>query len=308
MQLCDEVTSIDQMARKPAPPPPTAPRTPLQIKQGIERIQRRIAELEAFQPESVKERWAPETKAIGTSISDTLDSVFGHNSQRFHRFSGAARLDKGGVVIGGGPTPLHKVHQGLTEGKADSLALLRQAVKSLEEDLADLGDEPVIPPLTQDSGAPASDEIFIVHGRDTPAKTEVVLLIERAGLKPIVLHEQANNGKTIIEKFEKHGSAVGFAVIVATPDDVGGLAVAPPAAPELKPRARQNVIGEMFWFAGRLGREKVCALVKGDIEMPSDFAGVVYTPMDVHGGWKSKLLQELEAAGYDDINWREALK
>jgi predicted nucleotide-binding protein len=63
----------------------------------------------------------------------------------------------------------------------------------------------------------------------------------------------------------------------------------------------------MFWFAGRLGREKVCALVKGSIEMPSDFAGVVYTPMDDHGGWKSKLLQELAAAGYQNLNWPAAL-
>jgi predicted nucleotide-binding protein len=39
----------------------------------------------------------------------------------------------------------------------------------------------------------------------------------------------------------------------------------------------------MFWFAGRLGRDKVCALVKGSIEMPTDFAGVVYTAMDDHG-------------------------
>jgi predicted nucleotide-binding protein len=124
----------------------------------------------------------------------------------------------------------------------------------------------------------------------------------------VILHEQSNGGRTIIEKFERHGSAVGFAVIVATPDDIGGLAVSPPARPDLKPRARQNVIGEMFWFVGRLGRDKVCALVKGDIEMPSDFAGVVYTPMDNHGAWKSKLLDELAEAGYDNLNWREALK
>jgi predicted nucleotide-binding protein len=63
----------------------------------------------------------------------------------------------------------------------------------------------------------------------------------------------------------------------------------------------------MFWFAGRLGREKVCALVKGDIEMPTDFAGVVYTPLDDHGGWRAKLLQELSEAGYTKINWKEAL-
>jgi predicted nucleotide-binding protein len=152
-----------------------------------------------------------------------------------------------------------------------------------------------------------SDEIFIVHGRDEAAKETVARVIQRAGLKPIILHEQPNGGKTIIEKFEQHGAAAGFAVIIATPDDVGELAPIINVS-DLKPRARQNVIGEMFWFAGRLGREKVCALIKGTIEMPTDFAGVAYTPMDDHGGWKSKLLQELNAAGYTKLNWAEALK
>jgi predicted nucleotide-binding protein len=152
-----------------------------------------------------------------------------------------------------------------------------------------------------------SDEVFIVHGRDDAAKEAVARLVQRAGLKPVILHEQPNGGKTIIEKFEKHGSAAGFAVVIATPDDVGGLAVPPGAEPQLSPRARQNVIGEMFWFAGRLGRDKVCALVKGNIEMPSDFAGIVYTTMDEHGGWKAKLLNELTAAGHKNINWQTAL-
>jgi predicted nucleotide-binding protein len=85
-----------------------------------------------------------------------------------------------------------------------------------------------------------SDEVFIVLGHDETAKNQVARVIERAGLKPITLHEQPNGGKTIIEKFEKHGSAVGFAVVIATPDDVGGLAGSPPVGPELKPRARQT--------------------------------------------------------------------
>jgi hypothetical protein len=29
--------------------------------------------------------------------------------------------------------------------------------------------------------------------------------------------------------------------------------------------------------------------------------------MDDHGGWKSKLLQELAAAGYQNLNWKAAL-
>jgi predicted nucleotide-binding protein len=74
-------------------------------------------------------------------------------------------------------------------------------------------------------------------------------------------------------------------VVLLTPDDVGG-----PDRENLRPRARQNVIGEMFWFAGKLGRQRVCALTKGDVEMPSDFAGVSYTKMDDRGAWKTELV------------------
>ena len=89
--------------------------------------------------------------------------------------------------------------------------------------------------------------------------------------------------------------------MLATPDDVGG-----PDRDHLRPRARQNVIGEMFWFAGKLGRERVYVLVKGEVEMPSDIAGVGYTIMDDRGAWKAELLKELEAAGYA-VDWRKAL-
>lgn len=278
-----------------------------QITQGIERLKRRIAELEEFDPKSVNERWAPETKAIEAAIDQSLSRVFGQRSAAYRRYQGAAHLDRGRLVLGGGPDPLHKVHQWLEEGKADSLALLRQAVKGLEEDLADRAGQQVAEnyPPAPEPRAPVSREIFVVHGRDEAAKEQVARVIDRAGLRAVILHEQPNGGKTIIEKFEKHGGSAGFAVVIATPDDLGRFKDDPPDS--LRPRARQNVIGELFWFAGRLGREKVCVLVKGSVDMPSDVAGVVYTPMDDHGGWKSKLLQELQAAGYPDLNWPQAL-
>jgi predicted nucleotide-binding protein len=130
----------------------------------------------------------------------------------------------------------------------------------------------------------------------------VARLVERAGLEAVILHEQINGGRTIIQKFEDHGSAAGFAIVIMTPDDVGGL-----DKDSLQPRARQNVIGEMFWFAGRLGRERVCALKKGAIEVPTDFAGVGYVDMDASGAWKKDVLRELEHAGYKNLDWQKAL-
>jgi predicted nucleotide-binding protein len=136
-------------------------------------------------------------------------------------------------------------------------------------------------------------DVFVVHGHDDGAKSEVARFIEKLGLKAVVLHEEANKGRTIIEKFEDHAN-VGFAVVLMTPDD-RGCKNEPES--DLKPRARQNVILELGFFLGRLGRQRVCALYKGDVEMPSDYSGVLYVPLDATGARKASLAKEIEAAG-----------
>ena len=141
----------------------------------------------------------------------------------------------------------------------------------------------------------STNQIFIIHGRDDETKQTVARFLEHLDLKPIILHEQPNQGRTIIEKFEQHAQA-GFAVVLLTPDDVGALQE---GTANLKPRARQNVIFEFGYFIGRLGRSRVCALTKGDIEIPSDYDGVIYIPMDDAGGWRMKLVKELKSAGID---------
>jgi predicted nucleotide-binding protein len=142
---------------------------------------------------------------------------------------------------------------------------------------------------------PSSNKIFIVHGRDEAALQSLARFLEKLELEPIVLHEQPNQGRTVIEKFEHSARDVGFAVVLMTPDDLGGLA----SAEEQGSRARQNVIFELGFFAGVLGRGRVCLLRKGQVEMPSDLFGVVYTDMDGAGGWKQRLGLELKAAGIE---------
>jgi predicted nucleotide-binding protein len=135
-----------------------------------------------------------------------------------------------------------------------------------------------------------SRKVFVVHGHDEAAKEGVARFIEKVGLQPIILHEQANAGRTIIEKFEVYPGDVAFAVVLLTPDDVGSAAG---EVSNTRPRARQNVIMELGYFVGRLGRTRVCALHKGNVELPSDYQGVVYVEMDSAGAWKSKHAQEL---------------
>jgi predicted nucleotide-binding protein len=117
------------------------------------------------------------------------------------------------------------------------------------------------------------------------------------GLDPIILAEQANRGRTLIEKLER-SSAVGFAVVLLSPDDMGYSVKKGPKSAE--PRARQNVILELGYFVGLLGRDCVCTLKRGsDLEFPSDFLNVGYTAFDDAGQWKLELVRELQAAGYE---------
>jgi predicted nucleotide-binding protein len=139
-------------------------------------------------------------------------------------------------------------------------------------------------------------KVFIVHGRDIAARETVARFIENIDLKPVILHEQPDKGKTLIEKFETNSNDIGFAIVLLTPDDLGGINQ---VKPSLKDRARQNVILELGYFFGKLGRSRVCTLHKGSVELPSDFSGIVYVPFDDLGGWKLNLAKELNAAGYN---------
>lgn len=139
-----------------------------------------------------------------------------------------------------------------------------------------------------------SDKIFIVHGHDDSAKNELARFIEKIGLKAIILHEQASGGNTIIEKIEEYANTVGFAIILYTACDKGKSK----KEDDLKDRARQNVVFEHGYFVGKLGRNRVIALNKENIETPSDIDGVLYISMDSAGAWKTRILKELKTAGY----------
>lgn len=141
-----------------------------------------------------------------------------------------------------------------------------------------------------------SSEVFVVHGHDNEAKQTVARFIEKLSLEATILHEKPDSGKTTIEKFEQHAN-VGFAVVLLTPDDKGYSVQEGPE--KVRARARQNVVLELGYFVAKLGRDRVCALMKGDIEVPSDYLGVLYVPFNPSNeDWKMKLFQNLQAAGF----------
>ncbi|MEY2369853.1 TIR domain-containing protein [Lysinibacillus capsici] len=139
--------------------------------------------------------------------------------------------------------------------------------------------------------------VFVVHGRDNNAVLEVESILNRADLEPVVLHRGTNNGLTLIEKFEKY-SNVDYAIVILTPDDIGALYIdGPLTSLDLKFRARQNVLFELGFFFGRLGRANVCCLIKNTVEKPSDIDGIVYIPyQNSIEEVELKLLKELKEA------------
>jgi predicted nucleotide-binding protein len=144
----------------------------------------------------------------------------------------------------------------------------------------------------------ATNKVFIVHGHNNEVKVNVARTIEKLGLEAIILHEQANSGKTIIEKFEEYAD-VAFAIILLTDDDLGKSK----KDDNLNNRARQNVILELGYFIGKLSRNKVCPLYVPGVELPSDLLGLLYIELDAEESWKFKLTKELKASGLDiDVN------
>lgn len=153
--------------------------------------------------------------------------------------------------------------------------------------------------------ANTSKAVFLVHGHNEAQLQTTARLIETLGLQPIILRERPNSGATLIEKFEQHSgdaASVNYAVVLMTADDAGE-SNARVREGNLRKRARQNVLLEMGYFIGRLGRERICVLKSAEVEEPSDIFGVVYTLIDENGAWRYELGRELKAAGYEiDLN------
>ena len=284
------------MARRKTPePPPIEVRqfTRSEIDRGIGKLRRRIEEVNALDPNQIRFDDA-KIDTVESNIRESTREVFGPRSPEFrdhehHRIwhGGYNMMDSEG-----------QRQRKFADGIPQTVTMLEGLISRLEEKRDNLEPEAptAIPSIAPLSG---TRRVFVVHGRDESAKEAVARFLTKLDLEPIILHEQPNQGRTVIEKFE--GSAdVDFAVVLLTPDDVGHLR---DGSAEPKPRARQNVIFELGYFVGRLGRSRVCALHKGGVEILSDYDGVLYVSMDDPQGWRLLLAREIKAAGIEvDLN------
>jgi predicted nucleotide-binding protein len=179
---------------------------------------------------------------------------------------------------------------GVDSAVVDAVRALDSRLANIERRLPLAPDAPQVPQYSR--------KIFIVHGHDEGLKNELARFLSTLEFEPVILHEQPDRGQTIFSKLDREMRDVGFAFILLTPDDVGAVAAQRDA---LQPRARQNVVFEHGFFAGYLSPARVCGILRGDVELPSDLHGVVYKTVAVTGSFASiafELAKELKAAGY----------
>lgn len=230
------------------------------------------------------DKWLRDTKVV-------LINVFGEGSRPTKEFKKIS-FTPWMWTLGESDGTFQRAYQsGL--GRAEAILL------SMIEEIEEFWDEDPISTTSDHKhliANPSTKKVFVVHGRDIGAKDTVTRFLEALDLEPIVLQEQPDRGRTVIEKFEEYADQCGFAVVLCTPDDFGGLAS---DNGETEQRARQNVIFELGFFVGKLGRGFVSLVVKGDVKIPTDYVGVLHTKLDESDGWKNKLVGELKSAGFE---------
>ena len=253
--------------------------------QRLRKAQGKIPELSesvASSPEFRK--WKRDTEvAIQNTFGQESDHI---KEYRRIRYTPLAPL----VVVAGMPTHMDSAKKRAYARGLDSAAML---LASMIDEINEYWEDDTSTAKPFQATQPST--VFVIHGRDDDTKNTVARFLEKLDLRPVILHEQPSLGRTIIEKFEDH-AAPAFAVALLTPDDVGAFER---DRDDLRPRARQNVVFEFGYLIGKIGREKVCAIVRGDVEIPSDCNGVIYIAMEEHDTWKLNLVQEIKAAGLD---------
>ncbi len=274
------------MAKKGTSPAPGPPQVP--PEQGIILIQKQIDKAEgllAAPPISSDDYHSWELLT-----QNYLEKAFGINSPNVSSVTDAGEV---WVLTGGEDENWWQRHY--SSSLKTQISRLKSLIELLQTDIQlSRGQAPSALRTVQ------GHRIFLVHGHDERILHETARFLEKLQQRLIILREQPNEGRTIIEKFEEHAD-VGFAVVLLTADDRGGPISAP--FDEQKLRARQNVIFELGYFIGRLGRNRVCALYTANVEIPSDYSGVLFVKIDEHGAWRMALAKELKAAGFPvDMN------
>lgn len=286
-------------SRRSQPPPPRDSRyfAPDEAARAMDRLHRRLSELKALN--LTEPNYVSKAEIALDNARSTVSDVFGEHSDESSAFWAALIQVDSEITL----SPFDDRYDREAQDRDRAAVRVQEATERLDSLMGIIHEKTVTKGVSSFATAapPLSRRVFLVHGRNEEIKQAVARVLERLKLEPIILHEQPDRNRTIIEKFEEQGADVGFAVILMTGDDRGGPKEASPERYQV--RARQNVLLEMGFFLGRLTRMRVCVLYESGVEMPSDYSGVLYKKLDDAGGWKLELAREIKAAGIDiDFN------
>jgi len=256
----------------------------MEKKKAIEKLKAQIEQLKQLDQRGYS---SPEFKKWRRDTELAIEHIFGKETRHIIDFRGVNYSPRSYSM----DDPESYFVRAFQAGLADGNALLESMIGEIDEYWG--SEESAQQDIKQQSFAPSS-KVFLVHGRNEKFCEGVARFLEKIDLQPIILHEQPNKGRTIIEKFIDYAD-VGFAVVLLTADDRGGLISDP--CDKYSSRARQNVLLELGFFLGRLGRERVCALYEEGVEIPSDYKGVLFISLDIAGAWRLLLAKEMRAAG-----------
>ncbi|MBX3196081.1 MAG: nucleotide-binding protein [Microbacteriaceae bacterium] len=238
---------------------------------------KRLRALRSEADTEVVRRSSPEHRAWNSNVKFVMSAALGPDAGVLKEFEGIH------YYIGiwtGAPGEDERDAQYFSSRVDAAAALIDAAIYQVELTVEDTVEK------TEDEVPP---RVFLVHGHDGEAKHHAARVVQHlTGDEPVILHEQRSAGETIIEKLDRFARPAGAAVVLLTPDDFGGAT----GGEVQRARARQNVVFEFGYFIGKLGRDRVFALVKGDVEVPSDLHGVIYIDMD-SSDWSRLLGQEL---------------
>jgi predicted nucleotide-binding protein len=248
---------------------------------AIELLNQQITDAANGNPANFDE-WLNKTEVV-------VRSVFGDASP-IHRRLDSVRYSPSIWVEGTDFAPYRRA------GVLEAVSVLEAAKFEIE-----IGTDAATSAATENTSPETTTRVFIVHGHDNARKFELASWLQNiTGEQPVILHQQPNGGQVLIEKLEEHGGGAGFAVVLLTGDDVGRAKDFDPSDDQA--RARQNVVFEMGFFFGLIGRSRVAVLYEPEVELPGDINGLVYTELDAAGGWKPKLASELDRAGIR-VDW-----
>lgn len=235
---------------------------------------------------------SPEFKAWQVKAENILTKCYGRESRELYRFRNIIFYPRYAYATQSDEVNL--CAEGLKEAKAYFEVYLEEiednCAENVSSDVSGISDKAKF--VEEKVNSTRKKKVFIVHGHNDALKQEVARIIEKQGIEAVILSEQANQGKTIIEKIEENAD-VDAAICLFTGDDYGRAKGT--EAEENKLRARQNVVFEAGYFMGKLGRKNVIIVADKNLELPSDMQGVVYTDA---GNWKTEVLQGLDKLGY----------